>query len=153
MRADFDWHAAGDAAAGLMDVHDAALSHELSAAIEDTPYQRAARLTASMLASSHMRVLQGPIKSVRAVPPYRLPRSGGIVIPPLRNALQSAVVRVEKKGFRERLWSDTRRIKDMWVAFIVSALVARPVETLIGSALAMTGIPVYFWLARARVSR
>jgi hypothetical protein len=53
------------------------LSHELSAAIEDTPYQRAARLTASMLASSHMRVLQGPIKSVRAVLPYRLPRSGG----------------------------------------------------------------------------
>ena len=77
MRADFDWHAAGDAAAGLMDVHDAALSHELSAAIEDTPYQRAARLTASMLASGHMRVLQGPIKSVRAVLPYRLPRLGG----------------------------------------------------------------------------
>ncbi|MEO7965829.1 MAG: amino acid permease, partial [Gemmatimonadaceae bacterium] len=33
-------------------------------------------------------------------------------------------------------------------AFIISALVARPVETLIGTALALTGIPVYFWLAR-----
>jgi APA family basic amino acid/polyamine antiporter len=33
-------------------------------------------------------------------------------------------------------------------AFIVSALLARPVETLIGTALALTGVPVYYWLAR-----
>jgi hypothetical protein len=43
MRADFDRHAAGDSATGLMDVHDAALSHEFSTPIEDVPYQRAAR--------------------------------------------------------------------------------------------------------------
>lgn len=32
--------------------------------------------------------------------------------------------------------------------FIVSAVLARPVETLIGTALALTGVPAYYWLAR-----
>ena len=35
-------------------------------------------------------------------------------------------------------------------AFLVSAIVARPVETLIGTALALTGVPVYLWLSRSR---
>ena len=35
-------------------------------------------------------------------------------------------------------------------AFLVSAIVARPVDTLIGTALAMTGAPVYWWLSRER---
>ncbi len=35
-------------------------------------------------------------------------------------------------------------------AFLVSAIVAHPMETLIGTALAMTGGPVYLWLSRGR---
>jgi hypothetical protein len=37
MRADFHRHAAADTATVFMDINDAALSHELSAAIEHTP--------------------------------------------------------------------------------------------------------------------
>lgn len=121
MRADFDWHAAGDAAAALMDVHDAALSHELSAAIEDTPYQRAARLTASMLASGHMWLLRGPVKSVRGVLPDRLPRSGGS--PSLLWGMRFNRPLLELKtvvhnGFDQR----HEGIRDMRVAMVISAL-------------------------------
>ena len=35
-------------------------------------------------------------------------------------------------------------------ALLVSAIVARPVDTLIGTALAFTGAPVYLWLSRRR---
>lgn len=35
------------------------------------------------------------------------------------------------------------------LAFLVSAVVAHPVDTLIGTVLALTGAPVYHWLARA----
>ena len=121
MRADFDWHAAGDAAAGLMDVHDAALSHELSAAIEDTPYQRAARLTASMLASSHMRVLQGPIKSVRAVLPYRLPRLGGSPSLLWGMRFDRPLLELKQGVSRTALIRDTK-VRDMRVAVVISAL-------------------------------
>ena len=121
MRADFDWHAAGDAAAGLMDVHDAALSHELSAAIEDTPYQRAARLTASMLASDHMRVLQGPIKSVRAVLPYRLPRSGGSPSLLWGMRFDRPLLELKQGVSRTALIRDTKA-RDMRVAVVISAL-------------------------------
>jgi hypothetical protein len=58
MGADFNRHTAGDAAAILMHVNDAALSDELCAPIKDTPYQRAARLTTSMLASGHVSLLK-----------------------------------------------------------------------------------------------
>jgi APA family basic amino acid/polyamine antiporter len=37
--------------------------------------------------------------------------------------------------------------------FLVSAIVYRPMETLIGVALSATGVPVYFWLRRAGRSR
>ncbi|MBI2928404.1 MAG: amino acid permease [Verrucomicrobia bacterium] len=36
------------------------------------------------------------------------------------------------------------------LGFLVSALVYRPVETLIGLSLSATGVPVYFWLRRKR---
>ena len=38
-------------------------------------------------------------------------------------------------------------------ALLVSAIVARPVDTLIGTALAATGAPAYWWLSRRRASR
>ncbi|MCC6929096.1 MAG: amino acid permease [Gemmatimonadaceae bacterium] len=38
------------------------------------------------------------------------------------------------------------------VAFLVSAVAARALETLIGTALAMTGIPVYWWLVHVKSS-
>jgi hypothetical protein len=121
MRADFDWHAAGNAAASLMDVHDAALSHELSAAIEDTPYQRAARLTASMLASGHMRLLRGPIKSLRAVLPYRLPRLGGSPSLLWGMRFDRPLLELKQGVSRTALIRDTKA-RDMRVGVVISAL-------------------------------
>jgi len=35
---------------------------------------------------------------------------------------------------------------------LISAIVARPLDTLIGTALATTGVPIYLWLSRARAT-
>ncbi len=35
---------------------------------------------------------------------------------------------------------------------LVSAIIARPLDTLVGTALATTGVPIYLWLSRARAS-
>jgi hypothetical protein len=53
MRADVDGHAAGDPTAVFMHVHNTALPHKLSGAIEYNPRQRLAGLATSMLASGH----------------------------------------------------------------------------------------------------
>jgi len=51
---DFNGHTAGDTAAVLMHVYDAALSDEFSSTIKDTSYQRATRLTSGIRASGHV---------------------------------------------------------------------------------------------------
>lgn len=53
MRADIDRHASGDPTAILMNVHDAALPHEFTAAIKYVPQERASELPAGMLAAGH----------------------------------------------------------------------------------------------------